>query len=408
MRRTSRTGAPGHGTPSSTPAAASVPKLGAILLVEDDPDFAASVTRVLRAAGYDVSAAGSVGEAQAALRKGDPDIVLSDIHLPDGTGLDLLKAVLDRDPLRPVVLMTASGSVDTAVEATLNGAFDYLLKPLERTQLLEAVEKAGAARAMSKRTVALPTERPRKDESPIVGSGPAMLGLFKELGRIARQPVPVLLLGETGTGKELLARALYRYSGLKNRPFVPINCAAIPETLLESELFGHEKGAFTGAQARRIGRFQQASGGLLFLDEIGELPLPMQAKLLRVLQEKEIQPLGSSAPVKIDVRLVAATHRNLEEEVAAGRFREDLYFRINVAPLYLPPLRERREDIPDLVSHFLRAQAEEAGRAAPLRVDAEALRWLREQPWPGNVRQLENTVKRAALFAHGGVLGLDA
>ncbi|SDT95526.1 two-component system, NtrC family, response regulator/two-component system, NtrC family, nitrogen regulation response regulator GlnG/two-component system, NtrC family, response regulator AtoC [Verrucomicrobium sp. GAS474] len=380
---------------------------GSILLVEDEPDFAASVTRVLVAAGYEVRVVSSVAEAQSTLRRRDPDVILSDVHLPDGNGLDLLKAVRARDPLRPILLMTASGSVDLAVEATVHGAFDYLLKPVERTQLLEAVGKAMASRAMSKEAVALPTEKIRKDDSPIVGSSPAMLRLFKEVGRVARQPVPVLLLGETGTGKELIARALYRYSGLKNQPFVPINCAAIPETLIESELFGHEKGAFTGAQARRIGRFQQASGGMLFLDEIGELPLPMQAKLLRVLQEKEIQPLGGNAAVKINVRIVAATHRNLEEEVAAGRFREDLYFRINIAPLYLPPLRERREDIPELVAFFLRRQAEEAGQPVH-RVAPEALAWLRDRPWPGNVRELENTVKRAALFVHGGVLGVDA
>ena len=397
-------------TVSSTAAPAvpnGPPPLATVLLVEDEPDFAESVTRVLRAAGYEVKAVSSVAEAEASLRRCDPDVVLSDVHLPDGNGMDLLKAVLVRDPLRPIILMTGSGSVDLAVEATLHGAFDYLLKPVERTQLLEAIEKAAASRAMSKQVVSLPT-RARKDDSPIVGSSPAMLRLFKEVGRVARQPVPILLLGETGTGKELIARALYRYSGLKNKPFVPVNCAAIPETLLESELFGHEKGAFTGAQARRIGRFQQAHGGMIFLDEIGEIPLPMQAKLLRVLQEKEIQPVGSSgAPVKIDVRIVAATHRNLEREVAAGRFREDLYFRINIAPLYLPPVRERREDIPDLVGYFLRRQSEESGKPV-LRVDPDALAWLRQRPWPGNVRELENTVKRAALFTHGGVLGLDA
>ncbi len=379
-----------------------------VLLVEDEDDFAESMARVLRSAGYEVVHAASAAEAAQRLRAGDVDVILSDIHLPDGNGLDLLKAFRARDPLRPVVLLTASGTADLAVEATLHGAFDYLLKPIDRAQLLDVTGKAAASRAMSRQAVFLPHRARKGAEQPVVGGGPAMVHLFKEIGRVARQPVPVLLRGETGTGKELIARALYRYSGLqeKGKPFVPVNCAAIPETLLESELFGHEKGAFTGAQARRIGRFQQAEGGMIFLDEIGEIPLPMQAKLLRVLQEKEVQPLGGSTTVKIHVRVVAATHRNLEREVAAGRFREDLYFRLNVATLFLPPLRERREDVPDLVSHFVRKRAEEDGQP-PLKIARAALRWLQQRPWPGNIRELENTVKRACMLAAGGILGLD-
>jgi DNA-binding NtrC family response regulator len=220
---------------------------------------------------------------------------------------------------------------------------------------------------------------------------------------MARRQTPVLILGETGTGKELVAQALHRYGGRAERPFVPLNCAAIPETLVESELFGHEKGTFTGAQTRRAGRFQEANGGTLFLDEVGELPLATQAKLLRVLQEHEVCPLGG-APVQVDVRVVAATHRDLETEIREGRFREDLFFRLNVATLFLPPLRERRSDIPDLVAHFLRRQAT---GDVPLGISAEALRLLEENPWPGNVRQLENAVKRASMRTTGRVIGPD-
>jgi len=381
-----------------------------ILLIEDEIDFAESMMRTLRSAGYGVELAESVAEATKLLNGvngSQVDIILSDIHLPDGNGLELLKVLHLRDPLRPIVLMTASGTADLAVEATLHGAFDYFLKPVGRAQLLDVVAKAVACRAMSRQLVSLPTRAHKEADQPIVGGSPTMVRLFKDIGRVARQPVSILLLGETGTGKELIARAIYRYSGLKGKPFVPINCAAIPETLLESELFGHEKGAFTGAQTRRIGRFQQAAGGMIFLDEIGEIPLSMQAKLLRVLQEKEIQPLGGNTTVKIDVRIVAATHRNLEREIAAGRFREDLYFRLNVATLYLPPLRQRREDIPELVYHFLRKSAEEAGPGGPpLKITKEALQWLWQRPWPGNIRELENTVKRAATLAQGGVIGI--
>ena len=378
-----------------------------ILLVEDEVGFAETLLRVLRAAGYRVDLAQRVSEAVAMLAKGKYDTVLSDINLPDGNGLELLKELRLEDPLRPIVLMTGSASADMAVEATLSGAFDFLLKPIERAELLGIMEKALACRAMSKQTAILPhaSEEDENREGFIVGSSPVMVRLFKEMGRVARQPAPVLLNGETGTGKELIARALYFYSGLRGKPFVPVNCAAIPENLIESELFGHEKGAFTGAQTRRIGRFQQADGGMIFLDEIGELPLAMQAKLLRVLQEREVQPLGSSQIIKVNVRVIAATHRNLKKEIEAGRFREDLYFRLGVARLVLPPLRERRDDIPELVGHFLRWKKGEG--QSELTITSEALALLVKSEWPGNVRELENVVKRAAMMTTNGVIGLD-
>ena len=377
---------------------------GAILFLEDDADFAESIAGVLRSSGYQVDLAQRIGEAVPLLRKKRYDAILSDINLPDSSGLDVLEKLRVGEAPPPVVLITGSSTFDRAIQATLLGAFDYLCKPVERSQLLTVIEKAVVSGDLFQRTAALP-EGEAGEEGAIVGRSPAMIHLFKEIGRVARQRTPVLILGETGTGKELVARAIHRYGGLRDKPFVPINCAAIPETLVESELFGHEKGTFTGAQARRIGRFQEADGGMVFLDEIGELPLSIQAKLLRVLQDRKVQPLGGAA-VKIDVLVVAATHRNLEAEIEAGRFREDLYFRLNLATLTLPPLRERREDIPHLIAHFLRHQAALLG-GTPLAITTEALSSLQEQPWPGNVRELENVVKRASMLTSSGVIGSD-
>jgi len=378
---------------------------GAILFLEDDADFAESIAGVLRSSGYHVDLANRIGEAVPLLRKKRYDAILSDINLPDSSGLDVLEKLRIGEAPPPVVLITGSSTFDRAIQATLLGAFDYLRKPIERGQLLTVIEKAVVSGDLFRRTAALPEAGEAAEEGAIVGQSPAMIHLFKEIGRVARQRTPVLILGETGTGKELVARAIHRYGGLREKPFVPINCAAIPETLVESELFGHEKGTFTGAQARRIGRFQEADGGVIFLDEIGELPLSIQAKLLRVLQDRQVQPLGGAA-VKIDVLVVAATHRNLEAEIQAGRFREDLYFRLNLATLTLPPLRERREDIPHLIAHFLRHQAALLG-GTPLAITTEALRHLEEQLWPGNVRELENVVKRASMLTSSGVIGLD-
>lgn len=372
-----------------------------ILLVEDDVDFAESVTASLRGAGYHVDSVGRVADARERLLRQTYDLVLSDINLPDSEDLDVIESLSVGERPPPLILLTGEGTFDRAVQAILRGAFDYLRKPVTRSRLLEVVEKAVAARALAGDIVTLPCDSDAGEG--LVGQGPAMTELFKEIGRAARQPAPILILGETGTGKELVARAVHRYGGRRDGPFVPVNCGAIPETLVESELFGHEKGAFSGAQARRFGRFQEADGGTLFLDEVGDLPLSVQVKLLRVLQEREVRPLGGT-PVRVDVRVVAATHRDLEAEVRQGRFREDLYFRLHVAPLRLPSLRERREDIPALIACFLRRQAADG---PPLEIAAEALRLFQEAPWPGNVRQLENAVRRASMLTAGRVIGPD-
>ena len=296
------------------------------------------------------------------------------------------------------MLMTAHGSTDTAIEATKFGAYDYLLKPFEMEELLALVAEALASSRRMTEPVALGA--PAGPGTALIGSSRAMQIIYKEIGRLAARPVTVLIRGETGTGKELIARALYQYSDRAAAPFIAINCAAIPETLLESELFGHERGAFTGADARRIGRFEQASGGTLFLDEIGDLSPGTQVKLLRVLQEKSIQRLGGSENIPVEVRVVTATHRDLEAMIREGAFREDLFYRLNVATVTLPPLRERREDIPELVNYFLRRHGPDLGVASPS-IQPEAVQLLQSQPWPGNVRELENVLRKILLLTRG-------
>jgi DNA-binding NtrC family response regulator len=300
-------------------------------------------------------------------------------------------------PNLPVVLMTAHGTTETAIEATRRGAFDYILKPFEMDELLVIVTRAATAGQRGREKVAVGSGKTQ--DVALIGQSRAMQAVYKEIGRVTEKSVSVLILGETGTGKELVARALWQYGDRKGKAFVAVNCAAIPTNLLESELFGHERGAFTGADARRIGRFEQANGGTLFLDEIGDLSSETQAKLLRVLQERVISRVGGRDLIPVDVRVIAATHRDLPALVAAGKFREDLWYRLNVVVLTLPPLRERREDIPELVNYFVRRHGAELGGVAA--VQPAAIKFLSAQPWPGNVRQLENVVKRMLLLAHG-------
>ena len=368
-----------------------------ICLIDDDTSARTAIERVLTVEGHEVVSYpdGQTG-LEAALAE-DFDCVLTDLRMPGVSGLELIDTLHDELPNLPVVLMTAHGSTEVAIEATRRGAFDYILKPFEMEELLPIIARAAAAGRRGREKVAVGSEEPR--EVWLVGQSRAMQTVYKEIGRVAEKPVTVLLLGETGTGKELVARALWQHSSRQTRAFVAVNCAAIPSGLLESELFGHERGAFTGADQRRIGRFEQAHGGTLFLDEIGDLPLDTQAKLLRVLEERVITRVGGREPIPIDVRIIAATHRNLAGLVAAGKFRDDLWYRLNVVIIALPPLRERSEDIPALVEYFVRRHGTELGGVAALQ--PEALRFLAAQPWPGNVRQLENVVKRVLLLAHG-------
>ena len=375
-----------------------------LCLIDDDASARGALERVLAGEGYDVVSYpdGDCGLA-AALEK-DFDCVLTDLRMPGVSGLELIKTLRDELPNLPVVLMTAHGTTETAIEAIRHGAFDYILKPFEMEELFPIIARASAAGRRGREKVALGAEPPR--EVALVGQSRAMQAVYKEIGRVAEKPVSILILGETGTGKELVARALWQHGDRKGKAFVAFNCAAIPANLLESELFGHERGAFTGAETRRIGRFEQAEHGTLFLDEIGDLSLETQAKLLRVLQERVFTRVGGRESITVDVRVIAATHRDLPALVTAGKFREDLWYRLNVVVIKLPPLRDRREDIPALVKYFVARHGADLGGVAA--VQPAALKLISAQPWPGNVRQLENVVKRMLLGAHGYAITEEA
>jgi nitrogen regulation protein NR(I) len=369
-----------------------------ILLIEDDPQLAVNLRQVLEDGGFAVthSARGDDGLRRAG--SAAFDVVLTDLRLPGLGGLDLVRQLHETQPRLPVVLMTAHGTIETAIEATKLGAYDYLQKPFEMEELLALLHKAVDAGRLMREPVALidaPSAR-----TALVGVSRAMREVCKEIGRVAAKPVTVLIRGETGTGKELIARAIYQHSERAKSPFIAINCAAVPENLLESELFGHERGAFTGADQRRIGRFEQANKGTLFLDEIGDLPANTQVKLLRVLQQQTFQRVGGSETISVDVRIIAATHRDLEAMIREGKFREDLFHRLNVVAIQLPLLRERREDVPALVQHFLRKYAADFGIAAPA-ITPDAIAALQADPWPGNIRELENVTRRLLLEARG-------
>jgi len=375
-----------------------------VLLVEDDQQIVAALTRVLLDEGYDVTHAsdGRNGLSQATTEA--CDLVITDFKLPGVSGMELLQSLHDTRPRLPVILMTAHGTSDTAIEATKLGAYDYLLKPFDMPELLALVEKAVASHRVMLEPIDISELSP--GHSAIIGKSRAMQEIYKEIGRVAGKPTTVLIRGETGTGKELIARAIYQHSDRANKPFITVNCAAIPETLLESELFGHEKGAFTGADVRRIGRFEQAHQGTIFLDEIGDMSINTQAKLLRVLQEKSIQRVGGKEVISTDVRVIAATHRDLDGAINAKGFREDLYYRLNVAAINIPPLRQRSDDIPELARYFLMRHAMEFNVEIPA-IHPAAVQFLSEQMWPGNVRELENAVGKALALARGYTVGLD-
>lgn len=375
-----------------------------ILLIEDDRSTASALEKVLRADGYAVNVSGRGDEGLAQARREPYDLVITDLKLPGLTGLDLIAQLHTAKPKLPIIMMTAHGTTETAIEAMKLGACDYLVKPFEADELLALTASAVA----SSRLMSEPVEigEARAAQRAIVGKSKVMQNIYKEIGRIAATPVTVLIRGATGTGKELIARAIYQHSDRADKPFIAVNCAAIPETLLESELFGHERGSFTGAHARRIGRFEQAHTGTVFLDEIGDLAPNTQAKLLRVLQEKCFQRLGGDELIPIDVRVLAATHRDLEAAIAEKEFREDLLYRLSVVTITLPPLKDRVEDIPDLVKFFMQQHAKESGVENPS-IQPEAIPWLQTQTWPGNVRELENVVRRAMLVARPFPVALE-
>lgn len=375
-----------------------------ILLIEDDSSTAAALRKVLISEGYavDLAERGDNGLQQAL--GGRYDLVLTDLKLPGLDGLELILRLHEALPKLPVIMMTAHGTTETAIEATKLGASEYLVKPFEADELLGLI----SATVASARLMSEPVEMGEGDSlhQAIVGTSRVMQRIYKEIGRVAATSTTVLIRGATGTGKELIARAIYQHSLRANRQFIAVNCAAIPETLLESELFGHERGTFTGAHARRVGRFEQANGGTIFLDEIGDLNPNTQSKLLRVLQERCIQRLGGDETIPVDVRVVTATHRDLERAIQEREFREDLYYRLSVVTIQLPALSQRAEDIPDLAKYFIRRCAAELGMEAPA-VQPEAIAFLRAQTWPGNVRQLQNVVREALLLSRPFAISLD-
>jgi two-component system response regulator AtoC len=382
-----------------------------VLVVDDEPNLRKVLGAQLQQFGYEVLTEADGDSALARIKsspRGTFDVVVSDLRMPGMDGMQLLKALIEEDPGLPVIILTAHGSVDTAVEAVKSGAFDFLEKPFERDQIERVLGKAVATRQLSgprtepQRTS---TDEPAADFG-MVGRSDAMRTVKEMIRTVAASPSTVLIAGESGTGKELVARALHLGSERHARPFIRVNCAAIPATLVESELFGHERGAFTGAVSSRAGRFELADGGTLFLDEVSEIPLEIQVKLLRAIQESEFERVGGVKTLRVDVRLIAATNRDLEAEIREKRFREDLYYRLNVVPIHLPPLRERPEDVEPLLEHFLGRSNERLNKDVK-GFSSEALEALRAYAWPGNIRELENLVERMVLFASSDRIGLD-
>jgi two-component system nitrogen regulation response regulator GlnG len=368
-----------------------------LLVVDDEPSVLYSFRRVLEDDGLSVLTASTATEGLAVARERRPAVVVLDCQLPDGNGLDVLTQLRTLGHRMPVLVITAHGTAELAIEAMKRGAFDYLLKPVDFRQVSRLVARALEASRLMQAPAVPPPDEPSER---IVGRSPAIHEVCKQIGRLAPQDVTVLIAGESGVGKELVARALYQHSRRADKPFLAINCAAIPETLLESELFGHEAGAFTGATKQRVGRFEQCDGGTLFLDEVGELALPLQAKMLRVLQEQRFERVGGSRPVETDVRVLAATNQDLPALAAAGKFRKDLYYRLAGLTVTVPPLRERAGDVSELAHHFLFRSAAEAGRDVR-GFDPDALALLERHDWPGNVRELQNAIRHAVLHSSG-------
>ena len=375
-----------------------------ILVVDDERSHRQMIEAVLSAEGYEIAQADNGRAAINAVSEKFYDLIIMDIRMPELGGIDALKEIKTISPGIPIIIMTAYASVGTAVDALKSGASDYLTKPLDIEELKVLVAKTLRIHQLESENIYLKERlNERFDFSNIIGQSPAMNNLFETMALVAPSEATVLIVGESGTGKELIANAIHQNSSRKDRPFIKVNCAALPETLLESELFGHEKGSFTGAIARKQGRFQLAHNSSIFLDEIAEMAPATQAKILRVLQEREFEPLGSTQTIKSDTRVIAATNKNLEEEIAAGRFREDLYYRLNVVTLDVPSLRERREDIPCLADFFLRKYAEKNQRLIQ-GMTPRATDLLMRYDWPGNVRELENVIERAVIMSSGEMI----
>ncbi|MCV0404480.1 MAG: sigma-54 dependent transcriptional regulator [Chloroflexi bacterium] len=379
-----------------------------VLVVDDDGDIRTLLKDLLTDEGYAVTVAPTGADALEQIAKDMPDLVMMDVKLPDQDGIGLLRQLKREHDELEVIVMTAFGGSSTAIKAMEHGAYDYVTKPFEIDDLLATLRRVFEHADMASEVSALRLELGKREaeRERIVGSSKPMLEVFKLIGKVAPSDATVLITGESGTGKELIAEALHRASKRNPHPLVKVSCAALPESLLETELFGHEKGSFTGAMTMRKGRFESANKGTIFLDEIGEMTLGTQTKLLRILQEREFERIGSNTPIKIDIRVITATNRNLADEVKKNKFREDLYYRLNVIHIHMPPLRERKDDIPLLVEHFL-VKFRHAPGAIPTSISEEALQRLVEYDWPGNVRELENAIERAVVLSRGNPITVE-
>jgi two-component system nitrogen regulation response regulator GlnG len=379
--------------------------IGRVWVIDDDKSIRWVLDKALQKAGYEVRCFPNAGGLLQELAGNCPEVIVTDIRMPGMDGIELLRRLQDQYPQLPVIVMTAHSDLESAVSAFHGGAFEYLPKPFDIDEAVALVDRAAAH--AQRQGVEREDPHATAEKTPeIIGEALAMQEVFRAIGRLARSNITVLINGESGTGKELVAQALHRHSPRVGKPYIALNMAAIPRDLLESELFGHERGAFTGAQGRRIGRFEQADGGTLFLDEIGDMPAELQTRLLRVLAEGEFYPVGAHAPVKVDVRIIAATHQNLEGLVAQGRFREDLFHRLNVIRIHIPALRERRQDIPLLLKHFLQQAGSELG-VEPKLPRPEVVEYLAKLDWPGNVRQLENLCRWLTVMTTGQEIYMD-
>ncbi|MHC1761911.1 MAG: sigma-54-dependent transcriptional regulator [Negativicutes bacterium] len=377
-----------------------------ILIVDDELNVRLLLSEVVRKAGYEAFQAENGLEGVEKCRLLQPSAVLMDLRMPVMEGMEAFDIIRSETPEIPVILLTAFGTVDIAVEAMRRGAFDYLVKPANVAEVRTVVERALTVKRQKKQQAAQMIERETgKNTATIVGRSAVMQNLFKTVGRVAQTNATVLITGESGSGKELIAKAIHTNSPRKDGPFIRVNCGAMPEGLMESEMFGHEKGSFTGAVTTKVGRFELADSGTLFLDEVGELTLPLQVKILRALQDKEFERVGGNPTLHVDVRIIAATNRNLEEMIEQGKFREDLYYRLNVVPIHVPPLRERTADIPFLIEHFVKLSAQAAGCPEPL-ITQEARDLLQRYSWPGNVRELANMLERTVIMSNG-VIDMD-
>lgn len=375
-----------------------------LLLIDDEPVIQHAFRKAFHPPKFETVTARTAADGLERMAASRPDVIVLDVHLPDADGLQAFDQIKQRDARIPIILITGHGTTDLAIEAMKRGAFDYLLKPLHYDRLHETITRACASGELMTVPAVVAEAAPIPERADaLVGHGESMQAVYKAIGQVAGTDATVLITGESGTGKELVARAIYQHSKRSDRTFLAIHCGAIPESLVESELFGHEKGAYTGADRRRIGRFEQCSGGTLFLDEVGEMPLLAQVKLLRVLQEQRFERVGGNETVQTDVRVIAATNAELDQQVTAGKFRRDLYFRLKVFAIHLPPLRERGSDIEVLTDFYLARFGREFGRAAPV-IPTETRKALRSYSWPGNVRELQSTLKQGMLRMTGGTL----